>query len=119
MSERQRPEVKGSATETEDKEVANQRAEVDGAVGGQAEPPKLKLTQKEANKKAVQWTEETVDNEHMGKKSSKSCCIYHKPKPFKPGQEESSSDESSDDEDCSSHHGKENQRGHSHHKHRH
>lgn len=26
----------------------------------------------------VQWTTDTVDNEHMGKKKSKCCCIYKK-----------------------------------------
>ena len=44
------------------------------------------------------WTEETVDNEHLNKKKSKSCCIYTKPKAF--GE---SSDESSDEEDDCSH----------------
>jgi protein phosphatase 1 regulatory subunit 11 len=62
--------------------------------------------------RSVQWCEETVDNEHMCKKSSKSefrrtinykilkvlllnsgCCIYHKPKSFG----ESDSDESDSD----------------------
>lgn len=28
-------------------------------------------------KKEVTWTEETVDNENLGKKSSKTCCIFH------------------------------------------
>ncbi|KAJ7684588.1 phosphatase inhibitor-domain-containing protein [Mycena polygramma] len=46
----------------------------------------------------VQWTEDVVDNEGCGRKSSKICCIYHKPKPF----DESSSDESSDSDSDSS-----------------
>eukprot|EP00042_Codosiga_hollandica_P021318 m.73749 g.73749 ORF g.73749 m.73749 type:complete len:104 (-) comp50305_c0_seq4:975-1286(-) len=44
----------------------------------------------------VKWDEGTVDNEHMNKKKSKRCCIYHKPRAF-----DESSDESGDDE----HHG--------------
>ena len=28
----------------------------------------------------VQWTGDTVDNEHLFKKKSKICCIYEKPK---------------------------------------
>uniref|UniRef100_A0A914DSY4 E3 ubiquitin-protein ligase PPP1R11 n=1 Tax=Acrobeloides nanus TaxID=290746 RepID=A0A914DSY4_9BILA len=28
----------------------------------------------------VTWREDTVDNEYMGKKKSKCCCIYKKPK---------------------------------------
>ena len=31
---------------------------------------------------SVRWTDETIDNEHMGKKKSKKCCIYHKPRQF-------------------------------------
>lgn len=64
----------------------------------------------------VQWTEETVDNEGLGRKKSKSkfrslslagfrlikryditvCCIYHKPKEFDESSDESSSGEDSD-----------------------
>ncbi|EPQ52487.1 hypothetical protein GLOTRDRAFT_140219 [Gloeophyllum trabeum ATCC 11539] len=43
----------------------------------------------------VRWTDDVVDNEHMGKKKSKICCIYHKPKKF----DESSSEESSSESD--------------------
>jgi len=42
----------------------------------------------------ITWTEDTIDNEHMGKKSSKRCCIFHKVKKFA----ESDSDESSDED---------------------
>ncbi|RZC34201.1 succinate--hydroxymethylglutarate CoA-transferase [Asbolus verrucosus] len=57
--------------------------------------PTLKLRlKKPKNDKKVQWTTETVDNEHMNKKKSKCCCIYEKPRNF----DESSSDEESDDE---------------------
>ena len=28
--------------------------------------------------KRVSWTEDTIDNEHMNKKSSKVCCIFYK-----------------------------------------
>ncbi|KAF2769652.1 hypothetical protein EJ03DRAFT_271840 [Teratosphaeria nubilosa] len=41
----------------------------------------------------VRWAEDVIDNEGMGKKSSKVCCIYHKPK--EPG--DSDSDSSSSD----------------------
>jgi len=41
----------------------------------------------------VKWDEEVVDNEGMGKKKSKICCIYHKPREF--DESSSSSDESS------------------------
>jgi protein phosphatase 1 regulatory subunit 11 len=35
---------------------------------------KLKLPKK------VNWTEDTIDNEHMNKKKSKICCIFKKPR---------------------------------------
>lgn len=41
----------------------------------------------------VSWTDDTVDNEKLNKKSSKRCCIYHKTKKFG----ESDSDESDSD----------------------
>eukprot|EP00270_Netrium_digitus_P005886 TRINITY_DN1792_c0_g1_i2.p1 TRINITY_DN1792_c0_g1~~TRINITY_DN1792_c0_g1_i2.p1 ORF type:complete len:132 (+),score=18.14 TRINITY_DN1792_c0_g1_i2:43-396(+) len=49
-------------------------------------------------KKAVTWTEDTVDNENMQKKKSKKCCVFHKQRNF----DESSSDEEDDhnDHDC-------------------
>lgn len=45
-------------------------------------------------RKKVAWRSDTVDNEGLGKKSSKCCCIYRKPHQFN----ESSSD--SEKEDC-------------------
>ena len=41
----------------------------------------------------MHWAENVVDNEGMGKKSSKVCCIYHKP--HEPGDSDSDSDSSS------------------------
>jgi len=46
----------------------------------------------------VVWRDDVIDNEGAGKKSSKICCIYHKPKKF----DESSSEESSDSDSDSS-----------------
>lgn len=64
---------------------------------------KINLTAKDTNKdgktensRRVTWTEETVDNEHMGKKSSKVCCIYKK-KHALFGESSSESDSSDDD----------------------
>jgi hypothetical protein len=58
----------------------------------------LKLKQSEQSgeergKPGVKWTEETVDNEGLGRKSSKRCCIFHKNRAFA----ESDSDESDSD----------------------
>ncbi|KAL7636012.1 UNVERIFIED_CONTAM: hypothetical protein RMT77_013830 [Armadillidium vulgare] len=61
---------------------------------------RLKLNKNEERKK-VKWTNDTVDNEHMGKKKSKCCCVYVRPKAFN----ESSSEDDSDGEceHCSGH----------------
>lgn len=55
----------------------------------------LKLKKPKSEKK-VQWDESAVDNEFMGKKTSKCCCIYSKPKMFG----DSSSESDSEDDGC-------------------
>ncbi|XP_066332275.1 protein phosphatase 1 regulatory subunit INH3-like [Miscanthus floridulus] len=50
-------------------------------------PESVVLRLKRWAKKKVSWKEGTVDNEGLGRKSSKKCCIFHKEVPF--------------DEDCS------------------
>jgi len=60
---------------------------------GNEETLRLKL-KKGAEKKKIQWTEDTVDNEGLGKKKSKCCCQYKKPRA---NLDESSGDESDDD----------------------
>ncbi|CAM1503874.1 Fc.00g014650.m01.CDS01 [Cosmosporella sp. VM-42] len=49
--------------------------------------------------RSVQWAEDVVDNEGLGRKSSKVCCIYHKPKAVDESSGESSSDSSDSDSD--------------------
>lgn len=58
--------------------------------------PTLRLRghHQQAERRHIQWAEGVVDNEGMGKKSSKVCCIYHKPK--EPGDSESEDSSSSD-----------------------
>lgn len=77
----------------------------------------LKLKKPKADKK-VQWDESTVDNEFMGKKTSKCCCIYSKPRIF--GESSSDSDSDNDDDDGCAHnayctgHKKKGRKGHHH-----
>merc|ERR1711971_750839 len=75
------------------------KEETDGA----SAPPTLRLKLKkpdEKDRKKVKWTSETVDNEHLGKKRSKCCCVFVKKRAFG----ESDSDESDGDCDhCSGH----------------
>ena len=100
----------------EDVGILRLRADENGAQAGSSRP------------RRVVWTEETVDNEGLGRKKSKSkhhlplpppvsalkeqqltvnlcektvCCIYHKPKAFDESSDESSSS-SSDSSDSSS-----------------
>ncbi|ERL91509.1 hypothetical protein D910_08839 [Dendroctonus ponderosae] len=63
--------------------------------------PRITVKLKKPKKgRKVQWSTETVDNENLGKKKSKCCCIYKKPREFG----ESSSDESDDEcEHCQGH----------------
>ncbi|GJJ08331.1 hypothetical protein Clacol_002542 [Clathrus columnatus] len=49
----------------------------------------------------VAWDIDVVDNENMGKKKSKICCIYHKPKAFDESSDEDSSSGSDSDTDPS------------------
>ena len=61
-------------------------------------PSKRKLKKKPL----VRWTEDTVDNEHMNKKKTKICCIFHPQRQFDDGsscESCSSSDSSSDGSD--------------------
>lgn len=53
----------------------------------------------------VVWSEDVVDNEGTGRKSSKICCIYHKPRKFdESSSEESSDSDSGSDSDCNHNH---------------
>ncbi|EYE92575.1 PPP1R11/YPI1 family protein [Aspergillus ruber CBS 135680] len=47
----------------------------------------------------IRWGQDVVDNEGMGKKSSKVCCIYHKPRPVGESSSESESSDSDSDSD--------------------
>ncbi|KAF2704792.1 hypothetical protein K504DRAFT_484943 [Pleomassaria siparia CBS 279.74] len=58
----------------------------------------LRLRPEPTEERHIQWAEDVVDNEGMGKKSSKVCCIYHKPRVVGESSDESSSDSSSDSE---------------------
>lgn len=53
-----------------------------------------------ASARHIKWSEDVIDNEGKGKKSSKVCCIYHKSHPV--GESSSESDSSDSDSDDSS-----------------
>ncbi|XP_015591753.1 E3 ubiquitin-protein ligase PPP1R11 [Cephus cinctus] len=63
-------------------------------IDGTQDVPTVRLRlRKPKSSKKVQWTQGTVDNEHMNKKKSKCCCIYEKPKSFGESSSEDSDDE--------------------------
>ncbi|XP_055370775.1 E3 ubiquitin-protein ligase PPP1R11 [Condylostylus longicornis] len=67
---------------------------------GEQVAPVLRLRlQKPKNPKKVAWKSNTIDNENLGKKKSKCCCIYKKPTVFG----ESSSESDDECENCFGH----------------
>ncbi|KZT67922.1 hypothetical protein DAEQUDRAFT_812456 [Daedalea quercina L-15889] len=66
---------------------------------GGEEVGRLRLRAAPRSRPRVVWREDVVDNEGAGKKSSKICCIYHKPKAFDESSSEESSDSDSDSGD--------------------
>ncbi|KAH8590321.1 phosphatase inhibitor-domain-containing protein [Bisporella sp. PMI_857] len=58
------------------------------------------LEEGEGSERHVQWAEDVVNNEGLGRKKSKVCCIYHAPKQnIDDSSDDSSSDSSSDESD--------------------
>jgi len=93
----------GSRTVVAVQNAAEQRdasalPELDGALA----PPAgtLRLRGGPRNGPRVAWNEDVVDNEGLGRKKSKICCIYHRPRRFdESSDEESSGTESGSDDD--------------------
>ncbi|KAK8180570.1 phosphatase inhibitor-domain-containing protein [Phyllosticta capitalensis] len=59
----------------------------------------LRLRADNSQRRHIQWADDVIDNEGMGKKSSKVCCIYHKQREFGESSDESSDDSSDSDSD--------------------
>lgn len=99
MSANTRPSP-GARTVT-DTQPAQQNPEAVAGPSTEPAPPQgvLRLRGGPRSAPRVTWTEDIVDNEHLGKKKSKICCIYHKPRKF----DESSDESSDDDSDCGGH----------------
>ncbi|CAI2166413.1 16057_t:CDS:2 [Funneliformis geosporum] len=79
----------------------------------------LKLRGRPSDNRKVKWDDGVVDNEGLGRKKSKICCIYHKPRAFDESSDEESSNSDSDNSDHNhdhKHEGGENSNHHHHHK---
>jgi protein phosphatase 1 regulatory subunit 11 len=74
--------------------------------------PRLTL---ELSRRSVRWSSDTHNNEFDGKRSSKSCCIYHKPRRFDESSTESEDDggggDDGDDDSSSSSDGEDGEGG--------
>ena len=66
---------------------------VDNVINQHAAAPPENLTLFLRERPGITWSEDTIDNEGLGRKSSKRCCIFHKVKKFA----DSDSDESDED----------------------
>ncbi|XP_039624637.1 E3 ubiquitin-protein ligase PPP1R11 [Polypterus senegalus] len=89
-------EAGGSSTETITETVPPENRD-----GQQPEGRSLtiKLRKRKTDKK-VEWSSDTVDNEHLGRRSSKCCCIFEKPRQFG----ESSTESEDEDDGCGNAH---------------
>lgn len=61
--------------------------------------PTLRLRGGPIHSRRVTWSEEVVDNEELGRKKSKVCCIFKRNREFGESSDESSSDSSDSSED--------------------
>jgi len=73
-------------------------SELSGALAAAPPAGTLRLRGAPRDGPRVAWDEAVVDNEGLGRKKSKICCIYHRPRRF----DESSEEEGSSEEDPSS-----------------
>jgi len=95
MSQSQRTRLQptaGSSTSTVPASSGSQTITATSSSGPSA-TLRLRAEPSPTPSRRIQWAEDVVDNEGMGKKSSKVCCIYHKP--TEPGDSDSDSDCSS------------------------
>lgn len=88
--------VAGSGTATPTSTLGSQTVLQTEHSGPSAPSATLRLRAEPEPQRRIHWAEDVVDNEGMGKKSSKVCCIYHKP--HEPGDSDSESDSSSSDD---------------------
>ncbi|KAJ5951449.1 uncharacterized protein N7479_009862 [Penicillium vulpinum] len=61
-----------------------------------AEEAPTDTSEETSSSRRIRWSDDVVDNEGMGRKSSKVCCIYHKARPVGESSSEESSSSSSD-----------------------
>lgn len=98
QAERPPQELPARGTRTHTVTEANHTHDPPSAGAPTAQP----ILTLDLERRHVRWSADTHDNEHENKRSSKSCCIYHRPRRFDESGTESSVDPSDDDDDDSS-----------------
>ncbi|CAG8551710.1 731_t:CDS:2 [Funneliformis caledonium] len=95
------PETYGSRTLTLHPEELGEEPVPSGEADDTSSQPigTLKLRGRPSDNRKVKWDDGVVDNEGLGKKKSKICCIYHKPRAFDESSDEESSSSDSDNSD--------------------
>ncbi|KAK6499185.1 Type 1 phosphatases regulator ypi1 [Arthrobotrys conoides] len=96
--------MEGSSTTIQDQRssttITTEQAPAEAGVLAGSPDGVLRLRGAHAERRRVTWTEEVVDNEGLGRKKTKICCIYNKPREFgESSSEESDSSSSSEEED--------------------
>lgn len=101
QTEEQQRETSGSRSGAEDDRVRIRVSgrQIDNNESQSEEGDESAQANQSGKKKGVKWAEGVVDNEHMCKKKSKKCCIFHKRREFG----EWSDDSDSEDDTCSCH----------------
>jgi protein phosphatase 1 regulatory subunit 11 len=98
MPPHQHPQQRGSGSATQPATHGSQTILQTNA-GPSAPSGTLRLRAEPQERRGIRWAEDVVDNEGMGKKSSKVCCIYHAPHEPGDSDSDSSSSESESDSD--------------------
>ncbi|KAI1907203.1 Type 1 phosphatases regulator ypi1 [Ophidiomyces ophidiicola] len=96
MSQSSRPTPPTTTTtqiESPQAELTRHGLPITGTLILRGEPSTRELAP--AERRGIRWADDVVNNEGQGKKSSKVCCIYHKPRAV--GESSSESDSSDSD----------------------
>ncbi|KAJ5761880.1 uncharacterized protein N7511_005262 [Penicillium nucicola] len=116
MSRTRQPMSNGLQTTTESSRDSSV-ARVPATLRLRAEDAPANTREETSSSRRIRWSEDVVDNEGMGKKSSKVCCIYHKARPVGESSSESESDSSSSDSDSDSNDDRAKRANHARHSH--
>ncbi|KAJ6142588.1 hypothetical protein N7471_002041 [Penicillium samsonianum] len=96
MSRTRQPMGSNSFQTTTESSQDSSTARIPTTLRLRAEEAPTDTSEATSSSRRIRWSEDVVDNEGMGKKSSKVCCIYHKARPVGESSSEESSSSSSE-----------------------